>query len=71
MNASPNGMLFDGHRLLGPLRCLARYDAICCVVVSRHSPAMTPSSALHMVPYRTMPYAEAKKSMAVDGFTSH
>ena len=27
--------------------------------------------ALHMVPYRTMPYAKTKKSMAVDGFTSH
>ena len=57
-------MLFDAHRLLGPLRCLDRYDAICCVVVSRHSPAMTPSSALHLVPYRPM---LLRRSQEVDG----
>ncbi|WP_292017538.1 MULTISPECIES: hypothetical protein [unclassified Megasphaera] len=30
--------------------CLTRYGVICFVVISRHSAAMTPSSALHLTP---------------------
>ncbi|WP_296823961.1 hypothetical protein [uncultured Megasphaera sp.] len=34
--------------------CLVRYGTICFVVISRHSAAMTPSSALHLVPSRAI-----------------